>query len=124
MPKRDRSIKAVSEVISVILMVAIAVALASVIYVILSGMSAKTQTSPRYITFNQKLDEGKLEVLYVGSAKIKWTDLRVIPDSIEIYDGNNDGYIDAGEYLYNCTGKEVKISYIPANILLGTWDFT
>ena len=122
--KKYRSEKAVSEIISIILMVAITIVLVSLIYYFLTGMAVKTQSSPKYITFSQELEEGKLEVLYVGSAKIKWTDLKIIPDGISIHDGDNDGYIDAGEYLYNCEGKTVKITFIPANILLGTWDFT
>ena len=116
---------AVSEIIGVVLMVAIVVALSAAIFVVLTSMTATTQTMPKFPTFSQQREDGKLLVLYTGGQQeVKWSDLLINPDTVEIYDEDYDGFLDGGEYLLNCTGKEVKISYIPANVLIGTWDFT
>ena len=116
---------AVSEIIGITLMVAIVVALAAAIFVVFTGMTATTHTMPKFPAFSQQRDEGKLVALYTGGQQeVKWSDLLINPDTVEIYDEDNDGFLDAGEYIYNCTGKIVTVSFTPANILLGTWDFT
>ena len=116
---------AVSEIIGVVLMVAIVIAFAATIFVVFAGMTATTQTMPKFPTFSQQREDGKLVALYTGGQQeVKWSDLLINPDAVEIYDEDNDGFLDAGEYIYNCTGKVVTISYITANVLLGTWDFT
>ena len=116
--------RGVSVIVGTILMIIIAVLLASTFYVMITSMNLSNQKPPRFITFRQERAEGKLVVTYGSSGDLKWSNLIVSPSTVEINDTNNNGLIDAGEYLYNCTGKTVTVSWEPANILLGTWDFT
>ncbi|MCD6467724.1 MAG: type IV pilin [Thermoplasmata archaeon] len=116
--------KAVSPIVGTVLMVAIAVALATAVYIILLNMSTMNQQTQKFITFSQERSSGRLTVVYAGGADLEWSKLIVSPSSVEKNDTNNDGYIDAGEYLYNCTGKTVTVTWESTNTLLGTWDFT
>ncbi|HEC81153.1 MAG TPA: type IV pilin [Thermoplasmatales archaeon] len=116
--------KAVSPIVGTVLMVAIAVALATAVYIILLNVGTMNQQTQRFITFSQERSNGRLTVVYAGDEELEWSKLIVSPSSVEKNDTNNDGYIDAGEYLYNCTGKTVTVTWEPTNTLLGTWDFT
>lgn len=116
--------KAVSPIVGTVLMVAIAVALATAVYIILLNVGTMNQQTQRFITFSQERSNGRLTVVYAGDEELEWSKLIVSPSSVEKNDTNNDGYIDAGEYLYNCTGKTVTVTWEPTNALLGTWDFT
>ena len=116
--------KAVSPIVGTVLMVAIAVALATAVYIILLNMSTMNQQTQKFITFSQERSNGRLTVVYAGDEELEWSKLIVSPSSVEKNDTNNDGYIDAGEYLYNCTGKTVTVTWESTNTLLGTWDFT
>jgi len=116
--------KAVSPIVGTVLMVAIAVALATAVYIILLNMSTMNQQTQKFITFSQERSNGRLTVVYAGDVELEWSKLIVSPSSVEKNDTNNDGYIDAGEYLYNCTGKTVTVTWESTNALLGTWDFT
>ena len=116
--------KAVSPIVGTVLMVAIAVALATAVYIILLNMSTMNQQTQKFITFSQERSNGRLTVVYAGDEELEWSKLIVSPSSVEKNDTNNDGYIDAGEYLYNCTGKTVTVTWESTNALLGTWDFT
>ena len=116
--------RAVSDVVGAILMVAIVVAVATAVYVTISGLTSHSTPVPHFPSFSQDRSAGKLTVVSIGSSLTKWSDLQIDPNTVLIHDDNNNGYLDAGEYIYNCTGKEVTITYTPSNTLLGTWDFT
>lgn len=115
---------AVSEIIGIILMVLIAIILSITVFAVVSHIGRLEQKNLHFLTFSQDKSEGKLTIVYVGISKPKWSDLIVQPDSVEIYDENSDGYVDVGEYLYNCTGKVVQVIDTKGKFLLGTWDFT
>ncbi|HID24954.1 MAG TPA: type IV pilin [Thermoplasmata archaeon] len=123
--KRSNRDRAISPVVGTILMVAIAILLASALYVMVVTMSGTPpQRTQKFITFYQERFEGKLRVIYAGGGGLQWSNLIVSPITVEKNDTNKDGYINAGEYLCNCTGKTVTVTWEPTNTLLGTWDFT
>lgn len=115
---------AISSIVSIVLIVIIVVTISLSMYIVINKI-VYTHTTDKslLISFSQDRIEGELLIVTVDSS-IKWSDLKIEPDTVLINDIDGDGYIDGGEYLYNCTGKEVTIVYKPSNLLLGTWDFT
>ena len=115
---------AVLNIVGIILIIVVAVILTFVLYTAITKMQSSQLVDNSYLlSFSQDKSEGSLLVITCGTS-IKWSDLKIEPDTVLINDIDGDGYIDGGEYLYNCTGKEVTIVYKPSNLLLGTWDFT
>jgi FlaG/FlaF family flagellin (archaellin) len=122
--------EAVSAVIGVILMVAITVAIASMIYVYVKGAGDETTIAP-IIIFTPDNNNAKLTVS-TATANTPWADVNVT-----ITDGTNTGYYEGTGYVTGgdeivinthcplCSGDvTVTVVHTPSNTLLGTWTFT
>jgi flagellin-like protein len=121
--------EAVSPVIGVILMVAITVVLAAVVFVLVSNLSKNSNQSAPNISFSQDKSAKTLTVISADVAK--WSDITA-SFSAGTGCGQNaptTGSVSAGDKI-TVTGSTIlntctlKLVYTPANQLLGTWDFT
>jgi FlaG/FlaF family flagellin (archaellin) len=107
----------VSAVIGVILMLAITVGIASVVYYEVSAMTGKSNNIAPTVAFIKggSTSNGTLTVASV-SGTYQWSDFSDIGTLV-----NTSATVKAGDYFYGLTG-EVKLIY-QDNSLLGTWTF-
>ncbi len=130
----------VSPVIAVILMVAITVVLAAVLYVMVSGMLGTTETTPKAgLSFKESTETvGKYSGTFDGSVKLDKIEIKISDDSLgdskvitkpgttAVYqfpgglnftfeDKNENGKIDAADKLLiegGTAGDEISVIYI------------
>ena len=132
--------EAVSPVIGVILMVAITVVLAAVVFVLVSDLGGDTENTP---TMSFDKNEGADTLTVVGASEADWADIFVRVSNKECTASlNGTAFIDAtkttgspptasvvaGDVLSfvddtnnDCT---VTLTYSPSNSLIGSWTFT
>ena len=122
--------EAVSAVIGVILMVAITVAIASMIYVYVKGAGDETTVAP-IVLFTQDNNNNKLTVS-TATANTPWSDVNVTISDETTNTGyyTGAGYVTGGdEIVINthcpaCTGQiTVTFIHTSSNTLLGTYTF-
>jgi flagellin-like protein len=133
--------EAVSPVIGVILMVAITVVLAAVVFVLVSNLSKNSNTAAPNMTFNQDNSGHKLTVVS-ADASAKWTNVKQTMTGGCTVNLNGSGgsitsgsavtsatlSISAGDAL-NVAGSSgssctMSLTYTTVNQLLGSWTFT
>ncbi|DAC72393.1 MAG TPA: hypothetical protein DSN98_05560 [Thermoplasmata archaeon] len=144
---RDANKSAVSAVIGVILMVAITVAVATTVYVYVSGMIGGTKDQTANIAC--LVDSGTNRItITTAKANIQWRDIVVVADNASVnwtvYDPSHDPLdapkstsgatadIEAGDYIeldftaHPGMSGNVKVSlrFTPTNTLLGSWTVT
>ena len=122
--------EAVSPVIGVILMVAITVVLAAVVFVLVSNLGEGSESAPN-ISFNKDSAEGTLTVVQAEDAD--WGDFTVSGcDSVDsdgdgvdtdTLDSTNTDKVDAGDFLSDCSGV-VRITHRGTNSLVYETTFT
>jgi flagellin-like protein len=107
--KFNKNDEAVSPVIGVILMVAITVVLAAVVFMLVMNLSKNNTNSSPTISFSQS--KNNLTVISATSGVV-WYDLEVNGClNVPI------GEVKAGNVISGC-GKNVTIRYIPSNSLI------
>ena len=109
MKKLWKNEEGVSPVIAVILMVAITVVLAAVLYVMVSGMMTETETTPRgSLTFSDTDISYKYTGQFQGSVKLDKVD-------ISIYDANLDETIvkqaPTGDFSLSTSSGFLNLTY-------------
>lgn len=110
--------------IAVILMVAITVVLAAVVYVWVSGFSGENQVSPRSMSV-QLSAQNETDATYLvtsASPSLQWTELSF---SFEEYTTPGEGYVKAGDSftVHNddgVSGQKLTITDVPANSIILT----
>ena len=122
--------EAVSPVIGVILMVAITVVLAAVVFVLVSNLGEGSESAPN-ISFNK--DSGDATLTVIQAEDSNWNDFEVdgcdsltssggfettIADGIAATDS-----VEAGDELSGCAGQ-VRITHTPTNSLVYETTFT
>jgi flagellin-like protein len=132
--------EAVSPVIGVILMVAITVVLAAVVFVLVSNLSKNSNTAAPNVTFNQDNSAHKLTIVS-ADASAKWTSVKQtmtggctvnLNGGASVASGSAvttaSQSIAAGDFLTvagsagsSCT---MSLTYTTVNQLLGSWTFT
>jgi flagellin-like protein len=132
-----RKDKAVSSVIGVILMVAIAVALASTVYIYMAGMinvNPQVRPSVRFIQDNSKY---QLQVFSASPENINWEDFTIswkISGVVAYLNPGNELLtngggmpsqpVRAGQLInFNGPTDDVIIRHSPTNTLMGMWSF-
>ena len=108
--KHNRNEEAVSPVIGVILMVAITVVLAAIVFVLVTRLSDTSESTPN-VSFTEK-DEGATLMVASAPSGLDWADFTV--------DGCTTvptGSVDAGDLLEECV-EAVTVSYVPSNSLV------
>lgn len=104
--------EAVSPVIGVILMVAITVVLAAVVFVLVSNLSGGGEDNPE-IGFSKNSGAGTLTVVSVNfDGPVAWADIDVNGCTQP-----TTGDVTAGDQLTSCSG-DVTVSYTPNNALI------
>ena len=103
---------AVSPVVGVILMVAIAVVLATVVFVLVNNLSGQPESTPR-IDFQKDTDS----LMVVQADAADWTDVEVNGCTAP-----EEGPVTAGDVLTDCTGS-VTVVYVPSNALIYSAKF-
>jgi flagellin-like protein len=132
--------EAVSPVIGVILMVAITVVLAAVVFVLVSNLSKNSNTTAPNVTFQQDQTAHKLTIVS-ADASASWANVKQtttgagcsvkFQGTTTVTSGSTvaTGSISAGDFLIvsttttspaSCT---VSLTYTTVNQLLGTWTF-
>lgn len=107
-------VKAVSPVIGVILMVAITVVLAAVVFVLVKNLSDKNSTDVGPTVGFQKDSTAKTLIVVQAPTGIKWSDVTVTGCTKPVTLPVN---VTAGDKLTACNGS-VTVTYIPSNSLL------
>jgi FlaG/FlaF family flagellin (archaellin) len=144
---REPDEHAVSAVIGVILMVAITVAIATTVYVYVSGMIGGTKDQTANIACITDSATNRITITSAG-ANLQWRDIVVVPDNAtvdwRVYDpsynpldapkstSNATANIEAGDYIeldftaHPGMSGNVKVSlrFTPTNTLLGSWIIT
>jgi FlaG/FlaF family flagellin (archaellin) len=147
--KKSREPKecAVSAVIGVILMVAITVAIATTVYVYVTGMMGGTKDQTANIACITDSSTNRITVTS-AKANIKWRDIVVVTDNSSVnwrvYDPSANPLdaakstsgatadISAGDYIeFDFTAHpgmsgniKVSLRFVPTNTLLGSWTIT
>lgn len=104
-----RDENAVSPVIAVILMVAITVVLAAVVFVLVNNISGKNTTVPPQMSWNR---DGSNLTLVTASGNMTWAEFVTTGcTSVPV------GTVDAGDRFTGCTGR-VTIRHTPSNSLV------
>lgn len=126
----NNSDEAVSPVIGVILMVAITVVLAAVVFVLVSNLGEGSESAPN-ISFNKDSAEGTLTVVQAEDAE--WGDFSVTGcdsldsdgdgSAVESTASTNTDKVDAGDFLSDCDGT-VRITHRGTNSLVYETTFT
>lgn len=106
--KNDQT--AVSPVIGVVLMVAITVVMAAVVFVLI-GQMVSTEATPQ-VHFQQYMSDGELVVLTADNG-IPWTDIYATGCTTKPATGN----VLAGDAITGCSGN-VSVGHTPTNRLL------
>lgn len=106
-----RDENAVSPVIAVILMVAITVVLAAVVFVLVSDIGVNPP--PPSIGFTVDSVEDTLTVTTISTNVAKWGEFNVTGCTKP----GNDTTVDAGDELTDCSGS-VKVVHVPSNTLI------
>lgn len=122
--------EAVSPVIGVILMVAITVVLAAVVFVLVSNLGEGSESAPN-ISFNK--DSADFTLTVVQAEEANWDDFDVTPASCNKEDATGSVLSDeavAAGHVINCVGESgtvpftVSIIHSPTNSLVYTTTFT
>jgi len=130
--------EAVSPVIGVILMVAITVVLAAVVFVLVSNLSKNSNTAAPNITFNQD-NSGHTLTIVSADASASWANIKQsttggctvkFQGATTVTSGSSvaSTSVVAGDFLSvagssgsSCT---ISLTYTTVNQLLGSWTFT
>lgn len=113
--KFGKQTEAVSPVIGVILMVAITVVLAAVVFVLVNGLSETGEEAPR-VTFQKDQEAGQVWVLKTP-AGLDWSEFTVTGcTTVPV------GSLDPGAVLDGCTGH-VRIAHTPTGSLVYETQF-
>jgi archaeal type IV pilus assembly protein PilA len=104
---------AVSPVIGVILMVAITVVLAAVVFFLVNGLTAQDEAAPEM----QLYARGDSLMIQGADHGIPWSDL-LVTGCIN----GNTGNVTAGQTLTDCAGS-VTITHTPTNQLIYSHQF-
>ena len=131
---------AVSPVIGVILMVAITVVLAAVVFVLVSNLSKNSNTTAPNVTFSQDQTAHRLTIVS-ADASASWANIRQTTTAsggtcTVLYAGTTTvtsgstvatTAISAGDFItvgHSGTGScTISLTYTTVNQLLGTWTF-
>lgn len=105
---------AVSPVIGVILMVAITVVLAAIVFVLVSNMQQPIDSAPR-IAFSKESDGIRIQQSPLG---LPWATISITGCDTYPTEGN----VTAGDFITDCNGN-VLINHIPTNSVLYSTDF-
>jgi flagellin-like protein len=114
--------EAVSPVIGVILMVAITVVLAAVVFVLVSNLGEGSESAPN-ISFNKDSADGTLTVVQAEDAN--WADFSISPAGCTVTTSTGPD-VNAGDQI-TCTGSRpinVAITHTPTNSLVYSTSFT
>jgi flagellin-like protein len=132
--------QAVSPVIGVILMVAITVVLAAVVFVLVSNLSKNSNTAAPNITFNQDASAHKLTIVS-ADASANWQNVKETITggcNVKLNSGatmasgtsitTSSAAISAGDVLTVAgsagSSCSMSLTYTTVNQLLGSWTFT
>ena len=118
--------EAVSPVIGVILMVAITVVLAAVVFVLVSNLGEGSESAPN-ISFNK--DSADLTLTVVQAEDAEWGDFDVSTDQGDICVAPTSGQVEAGDLIDCSAGSTlssvtVTITHTPTNSLVYSTTFT
>jgi flagellin-like protein len=105
---------AVSPVIGVILMVAITVVLAAIVFVLVTNLTGHQASSTPHVTF--QVQDGNVTVVQ-NDSNVSWDDLAI--EGCDTYP--TTGKVLAGQDIADCSGR-VVITHTPTNSLL--WSGT
>lgn len=110
-PRSQASEEAVSPVIGVILMVAITVVLAAIVFILVTKLTGQqAQQAPQLGV--ESLDQGEgFRILQAGTS-LSWSDFTASP-CITV----PTGPVHAGDELHGCAGS-VRLVYVPTNTLV------
>jgi len=131
--------EAVSPVIGVILMVAITVVLAAVVFVLVSDLGGDTENTP---TMSFDKDETANTLNIISASDADWGDIAG-SGCTAFVDADNDNTADAAEQITGASGGltgavtagtlievetadlpcTLSLNYEPSNALLGSWEF-
>ena len=132
--------EAVSPVIGVILMVAITVVLAAVVFVLVSNLSKNSNTAAPNVTFSQDQSAHKLTIVS-ADASASWSNIKQTTTGTNcvvkfqgtstVTSGSAVGStaISAGDFISvgntgsTSTSCTVSLTYTTVNQLLGSWTF-
>ncbi|MGB1586959.1 MAG: type IV pilin [Thermoplasmatota archaeon] len=109
--------EAVSPVIGVILMVAITVVLAAVVFVLVSDLGGDSESAPS-LSFQKDTAGQDLTVIKVSNGPIAWSELTVSGCTAVPTTGN----VGAGDVIGTCSG-DVTIVHDPTDTLLYSTTF-
>ncbi len=123
--------EAVSPVIGVILMVAITVVLAAVVFVLVSNIGGDSESTPS-MSFQKSESANTLTVVSADTAD--WSDITgsgctATVNTVSGTDGAFGaaaGAVTAGDVItltVPTAGCTLTLTYTPSNSLLGSWDF-
>lgn len=112
---RNDKDEAVSPVIGVILMVAITVILAAVVFVVVGNVGSDQDAAPA-MSFDKDAASSSLTIIKADS-NVPWSDLSVTGCTAPA-----SGNITAGQSLTSCSGA-VSVVHSPTNSLLYSTDF-
>lgn len=132
----SRDDEAVSPVIGVILMVAITVVLAAVVFVLVTRLANNQQAQSPTVSWD-KVDAagttgGALNVVRVQGGVMAWSDLGIVSSSgVDLIaggqcaknDGNGDGNVNAAESVTCTIDGPISIRVISTNTLIYTTTF-
>jgi archaeal type IV pilus assembly protein PilA len=108
--------EAVSPVIGVILMVAITVVLAAVVFVLVSDLGDQGDNAPG-ISFQKSTNDKTLTVVKVSNGPVNWEDLTITGTCTT--KPTSTGAVGAGDSLSGCeVGTSVKIVHTPTDTLI------
>ena len=136
--------EAVSPVIGVILMVAITVVLAAVVFVLVSNLSKNSNTAAPNITFNQD-NSGHTLTIVSADASASWANVKatvagtncvlkfqgtsVVSSGSQVMATTTGASISAGDHLdmsnsgTTSTSCTLSLTYTTVNQLMGTWTY-
>lgn len=119
-----RDDEAVSPVIGVILMVAITVVLAAVVFILVNDLGSSEEDAPD-MGFSKDNDAGTITIVKApsGSNILDWSDLSVGGTAACTEPASTDT-VDAGDQLTGCGTGTVTVTHIASNTLLYETEFT
>lgn len=125
MRKFDKNSEAVSPVIATILMVAVTVVIAAVVYTYVGGMGSSKESTPTVSLSAEGRNGNTITLKHDGGDELQWSDLKILIDGSEI--SSNDygtGTFSVGEEqdikddASSGTSYTVKVIYKPSNAIL------
>ena len=125
MRKLSKNSEAVSPVIATILMVAVTVVIAAVVYTYVGGMGSSKESAPTVSLSAEGKSGDTLTLTHDGGDELQWSDLKVLIDGTEIASGDyGTGAFTVGEEFdvkddgSAGTSYVIKIIHKPSNAVL------